>query len=819
MPTAALSAPQKSHKYLSVFLLGTLMYIAAVLPSIIAGGGLFYYYGDYSANYIEGVMLTVRSLQEGHFFWNPVIDFGSSLFNSFGTSSGGFTTSFFTYLLLPFPVEWIPHLLPFIMSLKYGLAALTSFIWLRGFTITDKAALIGALLYAFSGFQAINVVYGIFHDITAFFPLYLYTFDRLIQKKGKIGFSIMTAVMAFQSLYFLFGQIIFMLVYYFVRYFRIKDIKSGIKQLCSALIYGAIGMAITGVFLLDGIFGLIGTGRIDNMVSGSAILAYKNGSTIWEGIKSMFFIPEHMGSQGLFFNTEIDWGSVSLYLPFISISGVVAYFVSVKGRLKRDWKGKLTIILFVMAVIPALNSSFSLFNTEYYARWFYMLILILCLLTVRALEKGELKGMKIGTGVVIGFTVLFSVIMTLSSNAYIYILAFSLLTAPLLVCFTLKGKEKASESRFINKGTLIITAISCCISTGLVLFSGNNIFSNEAKAFFKENVVNNPPELVDSTSGRIEVANKHNWEFIWNTPGTGSFVTTVTPSIFSILKNLQNGRTQRSEILPQNNGLRQLVSTKYYINVTKDTKARLPAIIEGVWKYDESDKDKKDNSKESIPLGFEKIESADGFDIYENKHLIPMGFTFDSYVLEDDIKALIDNEKDNSKEENDIQWVSTRLLVKDIVLNSEQANRYKDIFTFNDDYEKPLSNSEFLSECDKRAETACTSFTYDKDGYTAETTLEKDNLIFFSIPWDKGFSAFVDGIETKIEEVDFGFMAIPVKAGTHTIRFYYRPHLTAAGIVVSVMGIFALFLAIIYGKKKRKSALTRQNKPDLWLYR
>ena len=30
------------HKYLSVFILGTLMYILAVLPSIIMRGGLFY---------------------------------------------------------------------------------------------------------------------------------------------------------------------------------------------------------------------------------------------------------------------------------------------------------------------------------------------------------------------------------------------------------------------------------------------------------------------------------------------------------------------------------------------------------------------------------------------------------------------------------------------------------------------------------------------------------------------------------------------------------------------------------------------------------
>lgn len=40
-----------------------------------------------------------------------------------------------------------------------------------------------------------------------------------------------------------------------------------------------------------------------------------------------------------------------------------------------------------MAFVPLLNSLFSMANTEYYARWFYMPILMLCLATVISLEQ------------------------------------------------------------------------------------------------------------------------------------------------------------------------------------------------------------------------------------------------------------------------------------------------------------------------------------------------------------------------------------------------------------------------------------------------
>lgn len=48
---------------------------------------------------------------------------------------------------------------------------------------------------------------------------------------------------------------------------------------------------------------------------------------------------------------------------------------------KKHWLKKLLGILFLMAFVPFLNAAFQMFNASYYARWFYMLTLVMALAT------------------------------------------------------------------------------------------------------------------------------------------------------------------------------------------------------------------------------------------------------------------------------------------------------------------------------------------------------------------------------------------------------------------------------------------------------
>jgi len=87
-------------------------------------------------------------------------------------------------------------------------------------------------------------------------------------------------------------------------------------------------------------------------------------------------------------------------------------------------------------------------------------------------------------------------------------------------------------------------------------------------------------------------------------------------------------------------------------------------------------------------------------------------------------------------------------------------------------------------------------------------TLTKKKLLFFSIPFDKGWRALVDGKEDKIERVNIGFMGLMLDKGEHTIELTYRPPFILTGTAISAAGILIfLFLAVFTGKNRRSAAV------------
>lgn len=61
---------------------------------------------------------------------------------------------------------------------------------------------------------------------------------------------------------------------------------------------------------------------------------------------------------------------------------------------KKHWLKKLLGILFLMAFVPFLNAAFQMFNASYYARWFYMLTLVMALATILALDNMAIVNWK-----------------------------------------------------------------------------------------------------------------------------------------------------------------------------------------------------------------------------------------------------------------------------------------------------------------------------------------------------------------------------------------------------------------------------------------
>jgi hypothetical protein len=235
-------------------------------------------------------------------------------------------------------------------------------------------------------------------------------------------------------------------------------------------------------------------------------------------------------------------------------------------------------------------------------------------------------------------------------------------------------------------------------------------------------------------------------------------------------------RTVETNIPVDRAGARAILSGKYYFENADISKNRIFSKGEGT-------------------DGYYFLDNQNGFDVFENLNFIPMGFTFDHYITESEWEDM---------EAKNHDYDLTRVLI----LPDEAAVKYGDKMamtelTAEDIRETEMSYLDFTDECSKRAATSCTSFTTDTYGFSATTSMLKDDtFVFFSVPNTEGFSCKVDGKDTEIVTADYGLMAIPVSAGVHEIRVTYTPEGFKVGAVMSLIGIAIAAVYILVTIKK-----------------
>ena len=102
-------------------------------------------------------------------------------------------------------------------------------------------------------------------------------------------------------------------------------------------------------------------------------------------------------------------------------------------------------------------------------------------------------------------------------------------------------------------------------------------------------------------------------------------------------------------------------------------------------------------------------------------------------------------------------------------------------------------------------DTEATQITEADDGYITFTAdVDAGDMILTSIPFEDGWTAYVDGVETDIKPYQEALIALDVAPGHHDVRLQYAPPGVKAGALLSIVGIIGLAaLSVIDGKNKR----------------
>lgn len=92
---------------------------------------------------------------------------------------------------------------------------------------------------------------------------------------------------------------------------------------------------------------------------------------------------------------------------------------------------------------------------------------------------------------------------------------------------------------------------------------------------------------------------------------------------------------------------------------------------------------------------------------------------------------------------------------------------------------------------------------FETSGRTAEAkvNLPKDQVVLTTIPFDKGWKAYIDGKRVEIPTFKEAFLALPVPKGKHTVKLVFLPEGFRIGISLFVS---CILLFILYNRREMK---------------
>lgn len=807
--------------FLSFFIPFT-MGLMIFFPLCVWTKGIFIYFGDFNSQQIPFYILCHDAVRNGEIGWNWITDLGANFIGSYSFYLLG---SPFFWLTIPFPSACVPYLMAPLFVLKLSFMGLSSYIFFTKF-VSKKMALIGSILYVFSGYTIHNVVYNHFLEAMIFFPLILYALECRMEGSKKGLFAFFVFLSALNNYFFFIGQAVFLLLYFFMRYPTANNWNKKFGNVAGLFFEAIVGTGMATFILLPSYLAVSGNYRSNTKLAGWDILLYVSPKRYLDIIHSFFFPQDNPVFYNFFDYEPNEWQSVSAWVPMFGCTGALAYFFS---KERKNWLRRLLITLLCFSVVPVLNASFQLFSQQYYARWFYMFTIVIILATLLSIENSIKDSHSINwkrafkwSGIAVFSFSLIGIVPTswnfksdnqimsppslsdswgLSNEKisfgletykdkfwiYVTIATVGLALSAFLIWMLIKRKKSCYK---------ILLACLCVYSYSVTLYI-LSIGQDKIAQYYPASFYT---DLAIGQSNQLEIPIAKNNEFYrydfydgknecfmgvyWKIPSIQSFHSIIPTSSMNYYNSIGVGRSVAS--LPQTDfySIRSFLSVKYLLDYNN---------VDGPYYIKSCNPEffqDQDTSKTAMP-GYTYVKSANGYDIYENKNYIPMGFTYDSYITESELSSLDIGKRD-------------LMMLKAMTIEDRLEDSIKHELNHRNISKCIFSEEEYVKDCKERNEYTASSFTVSKDGFVSTISLKKDNYVFFSVPYEKGWTAEVNNQKAEIIKANIGFIAIKCSKGENIIRFRYETPGLKTGLMISLVFacIFTMYFMYMVLKKR-----------------
>ena len=765
------------------FFTAVLLFLPHCIIDAAAGGGYFHYAGDFNDQQINFYQYANAFLKHGgSFSW--ATDLGSGFVNAYSFYLLG---SPFFWLSMLLPARLMPWAMVPLLCLKMAVAGGGGYLWARRWVRDDTWSMLAGCLYAFSGFSIYNIFFNHFLDVVALFPYMLAALDDAAIDGKKGCFPFWVALNLVDNYFFFAGQAVFLIIYFFCMVAG-RRYKIGPRKFALLAWETVLGCACGCVLLLPAGLSLLQNPRTIDPFTGYGYLFYGKSQQYGAIFYSAFLMPDAPYFKDMFQEGILKHTSLTAYLPLVGAAGGLA-FCRARGRHPFTYILKVCV---VCAFVPVLNSAFYALNASYYARWYYMPILALCGATCYLLSRPALAERKLPRAFrLTSFITLTAAVFAFVPNededgnfklgvldeparfwAVFGVTVLGIVIFALLWHFC---RQKRQWGSIMTAAVLGFSLVYGTLHLSLTKYAQWDVDGDLiAETYGSTQEIS--AALPEDTFYRLDAYGAHNNLGPWFDRSCLQFFnSTVAPSIMEFYPEVGVKRDVNSKPDAENYGLRGLLSVRYTLVA----------------------KDKEDEWTEKALPGWQRSGETAAYAIYENENWVPMGFTYDYYVTADQLDRVSETER-------------AQILCRALLLNEDQVSAFDTLLQPLPDEELTnRSEDAYAADCAARRAGAVAEFTATDTGFTAHTNYDTDELVFFSVPYDDGFTATVNGAPAGVEKVDDGLMAVYAPAGENEIEFtYHTPGLKlAAGINAAALVLYGVYLAIL----RKKSREDKQN--------
>jgi len=766
---------------------------------------------------------------------------GDSLLYSFNIGLGTNFASLYAYylssplnfLILFIPADNIIEFMTYGMVIKIGLsgAAFTYFLQKHTNTKNLSASFFG-IFYAMSAYITAYSWNIMWLDCIILFPLILLGLEQLVKFNKGLFYTIVLTLAIISNYYIAIMICIFLIIYFLCLLITERIQPKYILQKCFYFsIYSILAGALSAVTLLPAALALSGTAS-GNFKFPTSVKSY---FSIFEMLAR--HLPNVQTELGLDHWPNIYCGIIVLLL--------VPIYISCKKISKREKCVYLFLMLFFYAsfstnVLNYIWHGFH-FPNSLPARQSFIYISLILLMSFKAYIL--LDSIKLKTIYNVFWGIIAFIILAERHNATqkTDTFHFSIFYVSLVIIALYLGILYIYKKRTVNKlifNILILTLISIEVAMNMSVTSITTINRDN---YIKDNA--SITELINGISNdefyRVEKASlKTKNDGAWNGyPSASIFSSTANANMSSIFKKLGlESSTNAYSYTGATPLIGSLFSVKYILSENADYIGELFTL------HGEAEYVRLYENSYALPLGF-AVDSTfiDDWGVKGSNPIEVQNNLTNAYGLGDILDKVESTNNDNTltiipKRDGHlfVHVQNTSIITVNASISNRSTRQYPnvnrgflvdlgfcyadDVITLtadkNEDKDITLKASAYEFSEDTLAKLyhklSANPFLITNASSTSITgtiNSDIDGYLFTSIPYEKNWTAVINGQPVETEAFTDSFIMLPISQGEHTITLSYKPAGIHIGIIVSISSLIALILLEFF----RKHLQNRQN--------